>query len=175
MSATKSKRFVKSNYTPLVDGIDADREADERHALSQINKKESQSEPIQSDLSMTPVGVGQPVSRRLSAWELFAERFDLYVRWPDEAASLLYVSEKMEVIGFDGPEELAVESLDKYFQGFRRTFFKLTPELWKTIVSQGDELIGKAKRGEISWDEIDDLFQKLEPVTDRAAMKGWPS
>lgn len=200
MPRIRSNREILSNYNPLFKGVSAEKEQRERNALVLKKKSKLKDESVPAGPAGSPArgsrdaigpqpgypvkSTGYPVG---SSTELSnpidpakstesaggappPEGFEDHVCDPFPLPEFLYVSDALDVIGWNGPGSKAKPSVKRLHDGFQRTFYRLTPALWKRLVVQLEEVFANA---EVSEMERDDVLQKMDAVTEYAMVRGW--
>lgn len=197
-TSTKSARYIKSNYNPLFDGVDANKENAERHALAQIkhNTKDLSKDVPRgvpggngAGVPDSPCGAGgsskgpstDPTVKNPPSFvkrvpdlpvDEAAAAFEAYVTDPTSTSLVLYISERYDVIGWDGPptSPLCRRVVTRTHDGFTRNFYRLDEQMFRRVCNECDRVLAS---GEASIDEVDELFAKLDVVVEYARGKGW--
>lgn len=87
-----------------------------------------------------------------------------------DRAPWLYIAENLTVIGFDGPAELRRLNLLLLWEGQRRSFWLLTEELWRKILTDAED---KLEFEFLTDNDKDRLFVALDPVLHYAMRQKW--
>jgi hypothetical protein len=179
MARNDSVKQILSNYNPLFDGVSPEKEQRERNALREKKKKKEQlhenvpataAAAAGEDTVINPEIPFSPPAALPSTPEAKIPPFELYVRDVTPLPPVIYMSEDLEVIGFDGPAELAKRTVNRVHDGFRKNFYKVTPELWRKVSKLMDAKIGDPGT---TMDEREEIFLKLDPVTEYVLVRGW--
>lgn len=194
-TATRSARFIKSNYSPLFDGVDASKEQAERNALLESKKHNTGISQIvpRIETGMTSTGaantsnlttvknnlgqVKSVTSGRENASvsgpvDPLSTEFESHVTDPTPVSPVLYISERYDVIGWDGPptSPLCRRVVTRTHDGFTRNFYRLDERMFRRVCNECDRVLAS---GEAFMDEVDELFAKLDVVIEYARGKGW--